>query len=56
MNNYVVFLNMDTKFSSSYVNIKCNELIKINDTTVSADGIEIDFCNEIFDIGDITPR
>lgn len=51
MNSFTIYLNMDTEFSSSYVEIHANKVEQINDTSVKIDDIYIiDFNNEILSI------
>ena len=44
---------LDGKFSSSYTYITANECTQVGETSVVADGILIDFCNEILGLSEV---
>jgi hypothetical protein len=54
MNRFDVYLNMDCKFSPSYITVFCDTCEKKDDTQVLVDGhMTIDMNNEILAITEI---
>lgn len=48
-----VYLNTDSKFSSSYVYIWADICVQGGETWVTADGVVIDFENEILGLSEV---
>lgn len=53
MKKFQVYLMLDSKFSSPYTYIIANECIQVGETSVKADGVLIDFHNEVLGLSEL---